>query len=83
VGSAAVVELLAALGRKSDEGGFVGAGAPQYDANNPETMTKEQAQQRVAQLQGDKEFQDKYTNRNHPENRNAVQLMERLFAKSV
>jgi len=81
IGSAPVVELLAMIGRKSDEGGFTGGGG-QMDPNNPATMTKEQAKARITQLQGDAEFQKKYTDKNHPGHKDALQLMERLFARA-
>jgi len=80
IGSAPVVELLAAIGRKSDEGGFT-SGAGKYDPNNPETMTKQQATARIAELQGDADFQKKYGDKAHPEHAEAVKLMERLFAR--
>lgn len=81
IGSAAVVELLAMIGRKTDEGGFVGGGAG-ADPNNPETMTKEQATARITSLNGDAEFQKKYTDRNHPGHKDAVELMQRLYARA-
>lgn len=81
IGSAPVVELLAMIGRKSDEGTFT-AGGGQVDPNNPATMTKEQASARITQLQGDAEFQKKYTDKNHPGHGEALQLMERLFARA-
>lgn len=80
IGSAAIVELLATIGRKSDEGGFTST--PQGgDPNNPETMTKEQAQAKIAELSGDAEFQAKYTDAKHPGHKDAVDLMQRLYAK--
>lgn len=81
IGSAAVVELFATIGRKSDEGGFVNTGG-QMDPNNPATMSKDQVTARIAQLQGDAEFQKKYTDRNHPGHKDALQLMERLYARA-
>lgn len=80
IGSAAIVELLATIGRKSDEGGFT-AGNGGGDPNNPANMTKEQAAARIQQLQGDVEFQKKYGDKNHPGHAEALQLMERLFAR--
>ena len=80
IGSAAIVELLATIGRKSDEGGFK-AGAGTGDPNNPDTMTKEQAAAKVAELQNSAEFQQKYTDAKHPGHKDAVELMQRLFAK--
>ena len=81
IGSAPVVELLAMIGRKSDEGGFTSGGS-QFDPNSPATMNREQATVRIAELQGDAEFQKKYTDKMHPEHANAVKLMEALFARS-
>ena len=80
IGSAAIVELLAAIGGKSNEGGFIGSGTA-TDPNDPSTMTKEQAQAKVTTLQGDSAFQAKYTDKNHPEHAAALQLMEKLFAR--
>jgi len=81
VGSAPIVELLASIGRKSDEGGFT-TSAQSGDPNNPDTMDKPQAAAKIAALQGDAEFQKKYTDKNHPGNREAVDLMQRLFARA-
>ena len=80
IGSAAIVELLAAIGRKSDEGGFLGGQGG--DPNDPSNMSKEQAKAKIAELSGDAEFQKKYTDRNHPSHRDAVQMMEKLFART-
>lgn len=81
IGSAAIVEMLAKIGRKSDEGGFTG-GSGTYDANNPETMNKEQAQARIKELRGDPTFEKAYTDKNDPLHAEKVKLMERLFARS-
>lgn len=79
IGSAPVVELLAMIGRKSDEGGFMGGQT--VDPNNPATMSKEQASARIKELQSSAEFQAKYTDKNHPGHKDALQLMEGLFAR--
>lgn len=81
IGGAPVVKLLALIGRKSDEGGFA-AGSQAADPNNPATMTKEQAAQRIQQLQGDAQFQAKYTDKNHPEHKGAVEEMLQLFTRA-
>lgn len=81
IGSAAIVELLATIGRKSDEGGFTNSDQG-GDPNNPETMSKEQAAAKITALQGDAEFQKKYTDRNHPGHKDAVEFMQRLFARA-
>lgn len=81
IGAAPLVELLALIGRKTDEGGFMN-GNGGGDPNAPENMSKEQAASRIAQLQADAEFQKKYTDKNHPQNKEAVDLMVRLFARA-
>lgn len=81
IGSAAVVELLATIGRKSDEGGFA-TSAQGGDPNNPDAMSKEQASAKITELQSDQEFQKKYTDANHPGHKDAVDFMQRLFARA-
>lgn len=80
IGSAAIVELLATIGRKSDEGTFTSGGTG--DPNDPSSMSKDAAQAKIAELNGDTDFQKKYTDKNHPGHKEAVQLMERLFART-
>lgn len=81
IGSAAIVELLATIGRKSDEGGFMN-GNNSGDPNDPANMSKEQASARIKELQGDAEFGKKYTDPKHPGHADAVKMMERLFART-
>lgn len=84
IGSATVVELLAKIGRKSDEGAFKGGNDnPGGDPNNPDTMTPEQATAKIASLRGDKDFMAKYETATHPEHATALALMEKLFAKQT
>jgi hypothetical protein len=80
IGSAAIVELLATIGRKSDEGGFL-TGDGGGDPNDPAKLTPAQAQERINELSGDAEFQKKYTDKNHPEHAGAVDTMMKLYAK--
>lgn len=80
IGSAPVVELLAMIGRKSDEGAFKGGGSG--DANDPANMTAQQAQAKIDALMGDAEFQKKYHDKNHPSHADAVRQMERLFVRT-
>lgn len=82
IGSAAIVELLAAIGKKSSEAGFKGPGeGGNSDPNNVAAMTPAQAQSRLRELQNDTAFQAKYTNKNAEGHAEAVRLMEQLFAK--
>lgn len=80
IGSANVVKLLAAIGKLSGEGTFKATGN-QSDPNNPATMTKEQAQAKITELQADETFQKKYKSQDPVEREPAVKLMEQLFAK--
>lgn len=80
MGSAAVVELLATIGRKSDEGGFTGGS--NTDPNDPSTMSAQQAQEKITQLRSDPEFEKRYTDKNHPAHQEAVKQIERLFART-
>ena len=81
VGVASMVELLATIGRKSDEGGLV-LNTGNKDPNDPAMMTKEEANAKIVALAGDEEFQKKYTNAEHPEHKQALKLMEQLYAKA-
>lgn len=81
IGSAAIVELLAIIGKKMGEGSFNGGGQTN-DPNDPNTMTPDAAKARIATLNGDTEFQKKYTDAAHPEHKNAVDTMQKLFAKA-
>jgi hypothetical protein len=81
IGAAPIVELLAMIGRKSDEGSLITSHG-QYDKNNPATMSKEQATARRQELEADAEFQKKYLDKNHPEHAAALKLMEGLFSRS-
>jgi len=81
VGSAAVVELLATLGKKTREGGFL-SGTLTYDPNNPASMTKEQAAARIGELQNDTAFMAAYTNKNDPQHVEKVTTMQALFARA-
>lgn len=82
IGAAPLVELLALIGSKSAEGTFKGAGNNNSDPNHPDSMTGEQATARIAVLNSDPAFQSKFTNKNDPGHKEAVNLMERLYAKA-
>lgn len=82
IGAAPLVELLALIGRKSDEGTLLGNGGSNSDPNDPANMTKEQANAKIAELQGDVEFQKKYTDGKHPGHKEAVDRMQKLFMKA-
>lgn len=82
IGTAGVVELLAKIGRKSDEGGFTG-GSANGDPNDPSRMTKEQAQAKITELQGNNEFMEKYRDSKHPGHKDALSMMEKLYARTT
>ena len=81
IGAAPLVELLATIGRKSDEGSFFDGGGNK-DPNDPNNMTKDAATARIAQLQGDAEFNKKYLDKAHPGHAEAVQTMLKLQERS-
>lgn len=81
VGAASLVDLLARIGKKSGEGSLIG-GNGGGDPNDPANMTKEQVSAKIQQLQGDAEFQKKYTDRKHPSHKEAVEQMQKLFART-
>lgn len=80
IGTAAIVELLATIGRKSDEGGFTTGS--KGDPNDPASMSKQEAEAKIAALSGDMEFQKKYMDKNHPENKMAVERMLALMQRT-
>lgn len=83
IGSAAVVELLAKIGRKSDEGSFkAGEENPPVNPNDPSTMNGEQAQARIKELQQDTTFMAKYSDKNNPGHADALKMMEALYARA-
>ncbi len=82
IGSAAVVELFAKIGLKSAEGKLM-ENSQEVDPNNPDTMDAEQATSRMAQLRADPEFDKKLNDRNHPEHKTAVSILERLAARTT
>jgi hypothetical protein len=81
IGAAPLVKLLAMIGKKSGEGTLVG-GQGGGDPNDPASMSKDQANAKIATLNADMDFQKKYTDKNHPEHKEAVDLMAKLYARS-
>jgi len=82
IGAAPLVELLAMIGRKSDEGGGLQNNPANGDPNNPANMTPAQASSAITALQADAEFQKVYTDKGNPGNKDAVKRMEALFART-
>lgn len=81
IGVAPLVHMLAMIGRKSDEGTLLG-GQNNGDPNDPANMTKDQANAKINELNGDSAFQAKYTDKNHPDHKQAVDFMQKLFMKA-
>ena len=79
IGTAAVVVLLARIGKGMGEGGI--PNVPPANPNDPASMSHEAAQARITQLQGDPAFNAKYTDKNHPEHASAVEMMKVLFSR--
>lgn len=79
-GAGAVVELMGKIGKGLKEGAFTpGVGGGADDA----LTSPEAAQTEINKLQGNKEFLDKYTNKQHPEHTEALKRMEALFAATT
>jgi len=77
MGAAPLLDLLARIGRASDEGKLTAGGSGGGTAENPQNAAAE-----IARLQGDGDFQKKYLDKNHPEHKDAVDKMAQLFAKA-
>jgi hypothetical protein len=76
-GSAAIVELAGKLGQKmGGEDTFKNGNSSGGFADTPEGAAAE-----IQRLQGDAEFQKKYTDPRHPEHKTAVERMQQLFMK--
>lgn len=84
IGSAAVLELLSAIGTNmKSEAPVIGNGGGGGPLTDPTQMTQEQAATEITRLQGDAEFQKKYTDAKHPEHKVAVERIKALFEARV
>lgn len=82
IGTAAVVELMGILGSKIGENAaWLGNNTP-GDPNDPNTMTAEQAKQRIATLQNDADFQTTLRSKTDPRHTANLAVWEALHAKS-
>lgn len=81
IGSATIVDLLVRIGSKMGEAGFVGDNTSNNDPNNIDTMSSAQAQARITELRSDPAFEAKYTDAKHPGHSDAVQMIQRLYAR--
>lgn len=79
LGTAGVVELLAAIGAKGGEATFKGNGAG-GDSAAESNLSKSEAQARINELMEDDKFQAAYQNSDHAGHKEALKRMERLFA---
>lgn len=79
IGTAAIVELMAIIGKRMGEGGI--PNVPPANPNDPASMSHDAAQAKITQLQGDVDFQKKYTDKTHPEHASAVETMKVLFSR--
>jgi len=84
IGSAALLELMAAIGANmKGEAPVLGNGSTGGLPTDPTQMTPEQAATEISRLQGDGEFQKKYTDAKHPEHKVAVERIKMLFEARV
>lgn len=84
IGSGPLLELLSAIGANmKGEAPVLGNGATGGSPTDPSQMTPEQAAAEISRLQGDADFQTKYTNAKHPEHKVAVERVKMLFEARV
>ena len=80
IGAAALVELLANIGMKSAEGGFL---KDESGGGDPETgLTKQQANAKITELRGDEAFMAMYNDQHHAQHAAAVERMMKLYAQA-
>lgn len=83
IGAAPLAKLIGAIGMLTGESDvFTGAGSNNGDPNNPDSMTKEQATAAISALASDAEFQKAYTSKDHPGHKDALERMNKLYAKA-
>lgn len=85
-GAGWLVNILARLGSMGGENGAFNGnnGGGGGDPNNPSNMTPQAAQAKIDALMGDaKWYGEIYANKNHPEHKTAVELMNALMARSM
>lgn len=81
IGTAPLVRLLMMIGKKSAEGTLIGGGGG-GDPNNPDNMSKEQAEAAINALNNDATFQKMYTDAKDPGHDEAVKRMQKLYART-
>lgn len=69
------IRIMAKIGESMGEDQFVGQG----DSDRSNAQTPDKARERISMLQGDQEFQKKYTDRRHPLHKQAVDEMAELY----
>jgi len=82
MGAAPLAKLLMAVGALSGEASFVTNDAGNGNPSTPEGMSPDQAAAEITRLNGDAEFQKKYTNANDPGHKEALDRMNRLYARA-
>lgn len=80
MGSAALLEMMSAIGSKMGAEGLILNGAGGGSPSDPSQMTAEQAQTEINRLQADKDFQAAYWDARHAEHQTSVQRMNALYA---
>lgn len=81
LGSATVLKFLAAIGSLSGEAAFVGAGGG-GPVGSVEAMSQEQAAAEITRLKQDKAHTDARMDKNNPGHADAVDRMQRLYARA-
>jgi hypothetical protein len=81
IGTAGVLELLGAIGMKSQEGGFVGSGTGTGQPPAPDQMTPQQAQSEISKLMADADFQRVYQDKLSAGHQEAIDRMAKLYSR--
>ena len=82
MGTPAVLQLMAEIGKRLGEGTFVPA-QQGGDVTTPESMTPAQAKTRIETLRSDADFQARYNDKRNPRHKEAVEELQRLYARTT
>lgn len=83
IGSAALMELMFAIGGGMKEAPILGGNDGNNAPTDPSQMTPEQAQAEITRLGADNDFQKSYLDAKHPGHATSVERMKNLYAAKV
>lgn len=82
IGAGPIAKLLIGVGLLSGEAPFVNNGGGNAPAGSPEAMSQTEAAAEITRLNGDADFQKKFTTAADPGHKDAVDRMARLYARA-